>query len=135
MYGISDVDFIYFDTDLSYEAEDCVIKRVEQAFCALPVKIDVKNQARVHLWYKQHYGYDLRPYASLEEAVNTWPTTATSIGVRLRDGVLEVYTPFGLNDMFGQIVRPNKTQITEEIYLKKCKKWGAKWDTLTFIPW
>lgn len=135
MYGISDVDFVYFDTELSYEAEDCVIRRVKQAFHTLPVEIDVKNQARVHLWYKQHYGYDLRPYASLEEAINTWPTTDTSIGVRLQNGMLAVYAPFGLNDMFGQIVRPNRAKITEEIYLQKCEKWGSKWNTLTFIPW
>ena len=135
MHGISDIDFVYYDADLSYEAEDHVINRVNRAFCTLPVKIDVKNEARVHLWYKGHHGYDIAPYPSVESAINTWPTTATAIGVRLRDRALTVYAPFGLNDMFGQIVRPNKAQITEEIYLKKCKKWGAKWDTLTFIPW
>ena len=135
MYGISDIDFVYFDAELSYETEDRVIKRVKQRFCALPVEIDVKNQARVHLWYKDRYGYDLKPYVSLEEAISTWPTTATSIGVRLRDGAFVVCAPFGLNDIFGQIVRPNKTQITEETYLKKCEKWRSKWHTLTFIPW
>ena len=135
MHGISDIDFVYFDEDLSYEAEDCVIKRVKQRFCALPVDIDVKNQARVHLWYKDHYGYDLKPYVSLEEAISTWPTTATSVGVRLQDCALTVCAPFGLNDLFGQIVRPNKTQITEETYREKCEKWKSKWNTLTFIPW
>ena len=135
MYGISDIDFVYFDAELSYEAEDRVIRRVKQRFCALPVEIDVKNQARVHLWYKDHYGYDLRPYGSLEEAISTWPTTATSIGIRLQDSALTVCAPFGLNDLFGQIVRPNKTQITEETYLKKCEKWKAKWNTLTIVSW
>ena len=135
MHGISDIDFVYFDEDLSYEAEDRVIKRVKQAFCGLPVEIDVKNEARVHLWYKDHNGYDISPYTSAEAAINTWPTTATSVGVRLRDGELVVYAPFGLNDLFGQIVRPNKTQITEETYRKKCAKWKSKWDMLTIIPW
>ena len=135
MYGISDIDFVYFDEDLSYEKEDCVIKQVKDLFRELPVEIDVKNQARVHLWYKDHYGYDSRPYASVEEAINTWPTTATAIGVRMQGDALVVYAPFGLNDLFGQIVRPNKTQITEETYLQKCEKWAAKWNTLTFVPW
>ena len=135
MHGISDIDFVYFDGDLSYEAEDCVIKQVKQAFCGLPVEIDVKNEARVHLWYKDHNGYDISPYTSVEAAINTWPTTATSVGVRIRDSVFEVYAPFGLNDLFGQIVRPNKTQIAEETYIQKCRKWEVKWDTLTFIPW
>ena len=135
MHGISDIDFVYFDEDLSYEAEDRVIKQVKQAFRGLPVEIDVKNEARVHLWYKEHNGYDISPYTSVEAAIDTWPTTATSVGVRLRDGVFEVYAPFGLNDLFGQIVRPNKTQITEETYIKKCRKWVSKWDTLTIVPW
>lgn len=69
------------------------------------------------------------------EAISTWPTTATAIGVRLEGGALTVCAPFGLNDMLGQTVRPNKVQVTEETYLKKCVKWGALWDTLTFVPW
>lgn len=135
MHGISDIDFVYFDDDLSYEKEDIVIKQVQRKFGELPIKIDVKNQARVHLWYKEHYGYNLKPYISVENAINSWPTTATSIGVRIHDDTFIVYAPFGLNDMFGQIIRPNKTQITEETYLKKYKKWSLKWNTLNFIEW
>lgn len=135
MYGISDVDLAYFDGDLSYEKEDAVIWRVKQKFSALPVALDVKNQARVHLWYRDHYGYDLPPYTSVEQAIGTWPTTATAVGVRLEGSGLTVCAPFGLNDLFGQIVRPSKTQITEETYQKKCEKWGLKWSTLTMIPW
>ncbi|BCJ96942.1 hypothetical protein acsn021_45110 [Anaerocolumna cellulosilytica] len=136
MYGISDVDFVYFDnTDISYEAEDCVIQKVKQQFSHLPVDIDVKNQARVHLWYKDRYGYDLKPYTSLEEAINTWPTTATSIGIKMIGNNLQVYAPFGLNDMFGQIIRANKTQITKDTYVSKCQKWKKKWPALKIIDW
>lgn len=135
MYGISDVDIVYFDNDLSFEAEDRVIKKIEQQFEHLPVEIDIKNQARVHLWYKDYYGYELAPYDSLESAINTWPTTTTSIGIRICDGVFIVYAPYGLNDMFGQIIRANKTQITKDTYLKKCEKWCSKWPNLTIIDW
>jgi len=136
MYGISDVDFVYFDQeDLSYEAEDCVVRKIKQCFSHMPVEIDVKNQARVHLWYKDHYGYELQPYDSLESAINSWPTTATSIGVRITDGNLTVYAPFGLNDMFGQIVRANRAQNTKETYLKKCEKWCARWPGLNVVAW
>lgn len=136
MYGISDVDFVYFDDrDLSYEAENRIVQEIKRRFFHLPVEIDIKNQARVHLWYQDHYGYELQPYDSLESAINSWPTTATSIGIRLSDGDLVVYAPFGLNDMFGQIVRANKMQITKETYWKKCKKWHAKWPTLQVVEW
>lgn len=136
MYGISDVDLVYFnDNDLSYEAENTIILKVKNEFSDLSVDIDIKNQARVHLWYKKHYGYDISPYNSVEDAINTWPTTATSIGVRLEDGKFIVYAPFGMNDMFGQIIRANKTQITKETYMQKCNKWVSKWNSLRIVEW
>ncbi len=136
MYGISDIDFVYFnDNDLSYEAENAIILKVKNEFSDLSVDIDIKNQARVHLWYKEHYGYDISPYNSVEDAISTWPTTATSIGVRLEDSKLIVYAPFGMNDMFGQIIRANKTQITKETYMQKCNKWTSKWNSLRIVEW
>ena len=135
-YGISDIDFVYFDnTDLSAEAENSTIAKAESVLNPCPIKLDIKNQARVHLWYKNHFGYEIKPYESLEDAINTWPTTATSIGIRLENNKLKVYAPYGLNDLFGMIVRANKAQITEEIYVRKVQKWSAKWPALTVIPW
>jgi hypothetical protein len=50
-YGIKDYDLGYFDmSDLSYEAEDEVIRRVKAAF-EEPLRsiVEVRNQARVHI--------------------------------------------------------------------------------------
>ena len=135
--GIQDIDFVYFnDKDVSFEEEDDVVNKVHKLYKDIPIKIDVKNQARVHLWYEKHFGYAIKPYPSLEAAINTWPTTATALGLR-RDskGKWIVYAPFGLNDLFGKIVRANKTQITKEIYEKKVIKWRAIWTDLKIIPW
>ena len=135
--GISDIDIVYFDSnDLSYEAEDKIIKKVSQGLLEIPIKLDVKNQARVHLWYDEYYGYDIGPYLSLEEAINSWPTTATSVGVRKNvNNRTLVYAPYGLNDLFGKIVRANKKQITKEIYQEKVNKWLKTWPDLKVIPW
>jgi len=135
--GIDDIDIAYFDAaDLSYEAEDRIIKKITLALSEISVKLDIKNQSRVHLWYKECFGYEIEPYSSLEDAINTWPTTATSIGVRKnRAGEFMVYAPFGLNDLFGKIVRANKKKITKEIYQKKVDKWLKTWPDLKIIPW
>jgi hypothetical protein len=134
--GISDIDIVYFDQDLAYDKEDGLIKQARHLFGDLPVRIDLKNQARVHLWYKNHFGYPIEPYFSLEAAINTWPTTATALGVsKDRLSNWQVYAPFGLNDLFGMIVRPNKTLITEDIYVNKVKRWTKHWPHLTVIPW
>jgi hypothetical protein len=134
--GIKDIDFVYYDSDLSYDKECEVIETVKKLFSGLPFSIDIKNQARVHLWYEQHFGYPIKPYESLEDAINSWPTTATAIGLRRNaDGEYKIYAPFGLNDLFGLTVRANKVQITKEIYEKKANRWIAIWPELTVIPW
>ena len=136
LHGISDFDVVYYDdSDLSAEAEQAFAHNLRTAVAASNINLDVNNQARVHLWYKDYFGYDITPYHSVEEAINSWPTTATSVGVRLESGKLKVYAPFGLNDMFGLIVRANKAQITEKIYMDKVHKWSAKWPSLKIIPW
>lgn len=52
-----------------------------------------------------------------------------------KDLDLVYYAPFGLNDLFGMMVRANKVQITEEIYNKKVERWKVLWPGLTIIPW
>ncbi|MGG6310114.1 nucleotidyltransferase family protein [Paenibacillus macerans] len=136
-YGIGDIDLVYFDDrDLSYEAEDQVIGKIQRRLADLPIAMDIKNQARVHLWYKDKYGIELAPYPTLERAIDTWPTTATAIAARKNEqGIWQVYAPFGFEDLFSLTVRANKKMITKEIYLKKADKWKAKWPELNVIPW
>ena len=56
-HGILDYDVFYFDCDdLTWEAEDRIIRRCAELFSDLGVEVQVRNQARVHLWYEQKYG-------------------------------------------------------------------------------
>ena len=77
----------------------------------------------------------IEPYPSIEAAISSWPTTATCIGVRMQRDDLIVYAPYGLNDLFDMIARPNKVQITEAIYIKKVDRWKTCWPKLQIIPW
>ena len=50
-HGIIDYDISYCDLNgLSWEGEDRVIQRCSAAFADLDVDVQVRNQARVHLW-------------------------------------------------------------------------------------
>jgi len=134
--GLKDVDLIYFDDqDLSFDAEASHERHLRDLFRRLPIKLDVKNEARVHLWYKQRFGYAIKPYLSSADAIATFPTTATAVGVRRNRGKLECSAPFGLDDLFGLVVRPNKRQITRPIYEAKVNRWRSIWPGLTFLPW
>jgi uncharacterized protein len=135
-FGIKDVDLIYFDEqDLSAETETSHERRLRDLFRGVPIKLDVKNEARVHLWYKDRFGYSIKPYSSSADAIATFPTTATSVGIRRVFGSFECCAPFGLDDLFGLIVRPNKRQITRAIYETKIDRWQSIWPGVTFLSW
>jgi len=133
--NIKDIDLAYYDPDLSFEAEDRYIKHVNELLGDIPVELDVKNQARVHLWFAHKFGYQIQPYRSIEEAITTWPTTSTCVGVRVQSGKFVVYAPYGLDDLFNMVVRPNKKQITKQVYLDKVTRWKECWPSLKIIPW
>jgi hypothetical protein len=135
-HGISDIDLVYFDgADLSAEAEARHAERIRTLFADLGLWVDVKNEARVHLWYAEKFGKALASYVSTEDAIATFPTTATAVGVQPRANGLRVFSPYGLSDLLGLIVRPNKKQITRPIYDAKVKKWLARWPDLRVVPW
>jgi uncharacterized protein len=135
-FGVKDVDLIYFDEkDLSFEAEASHERRLRDIFQHLPIKLDVKNEARVHLWYEDRFGYAINPYSSCVDAIATFPTTATAVGVRQMSSKLECCAPFGLADLCSLVVRPNKRQITRAIYQAKVDRWRSLWPRLTFLPW
>jgi hypothetical protein len=124
-----------FDPDISTEAQEKFIQKSKELFAGLAIDVEVTNEARVHLWYREEVGKHIEPYISTEDAINTWPTTASSVGVRYESGKFLVYAPCGLNDMMRLIIRANKGLITREVYEKKVKRWQQAWPKLTAIPW
>ncbi|MPZ32651.1 MAG: hypothetical protein GEV13_16925 [Rhodospirillales bacterium] len=135
-YGISDIDLVYFDVgDLSEKTEANHAARIRTLFADLGLWVDVKNEARVHLWYAAKFGNALTPYVSTEDAITTFPTTATAVGVQPRPDGLHAFAPYGLSDLLSLIVRPNKKQITQPIYDAKVEKWLALWPGLRVVAW
>ncbi|RAJ63650.1 hypothetical protein K376_00745 [Streptomyces sp. PsTaAH-130] len=62
--GIKGYDVFYFDDrDLSGEVEDAVIKAADDVFAGLPAEVEVRNEARVHLWYERKFGVACAPYS------------------------------------------------------------------------
>lgn len=135
-HGLKDIDFALFDpTDLSYEREEALAARLDTAFPRFSVPFDVKNQARVHLWYEAKFGRPVAPFASLEEALATWPTTCNALGVFLEEEKISIIAPYGLEDLFAMRVRPNKRLVTEEVYRTKVGRWKDCWPELKIGDW
>jgi uncharacterized protein len=135
--GIRDFDVVYFDSEhLDEKAEAATATKLRFALNDLEMKIDVKNQARVHIWYPSRFGKEIPPYKSAAHAIASWPSTASCIGVRFNAaGTLDVCSPYGLHDLLSLVVRPNKLIVPEPVYSEKCQRWTQQWPLLKIIPW
>ena len=125
--GILDYDLAYFDaSDLSWDAEDAVIRAGHQLFARLPAPVQIRNQARVHLWYEEKFGIRCPPHQSTEAAIDTYEATTACLGVRAEPGGRwRVYAPHGLSDVFNLVVRPNPVLAPPEVYQAKTERWRA----------
>lgn len=135
--GIKDVDLFYWDdADLSYEAEDVMIRRGAEIFAGLPVPVEIRNQARVHLWFEDHFGTPFTPLRSSAEGVDRFASKTHAVSVRLEpDGALDVYAPFGLDDLFAFRVTPNHVLDNRLTHETKAARAKAIWPEITIIPW
>lgn len=134
-HGIRDYDLFYFDPDTSYEAEDTVIRRVQQACADIPATIEVRNQARVHLWYGEKFGAPYPPLTRSSDGIDRFLMPCAQVGIRNRSSGYEVYAPKGLSDVADMIVRPNDTPNFQAArYQEKTTRWKSLWPELTVVP-
>jgi hypothetical protein len=135
-YGIKDYDLGYHDAaDISYEAEDVVIRRVAAAF-APPLRdlVEVRNQARVHVWFEGKFGEPYAPLRSTAEALERFVSPLFAVGVRREpDGALTVVAPFGLEDLFELVLRPNPVRKTAG-FARTAASVTARWPEIRVEP-
>jgi hypothetical protein len=135
-YGIKDYDFGYFDaSDISYEAEDVVIRRVAAAFAPpFDALVEVRNQARVHVWFEGKFGEPYPPLRSSAEALERFVSATFAVGVRLEaDDRMTVVAPFGLADLFALRMRPNPRRKTGG-FARTAAGLTARWPELIVTP-
>ncbi|WP_298162611.1 nucleotidyltransferase family protein [Brevundimonas sp.] len=134
-YGRKDFDLGYFDPDTSWDAEDVVIKRVAAAFDE-PFRsdVEVRNQARVHLWFMDRFGEDYEPLPDTDAALARFVAPAFAIGVRLDDDdMISVAAPFGLQDVFGMVIRPNPNRPPAKGWDKVVASARSRWPELQVV--
>jgi hypothetical protein len=132
-YGIKDYDLGYFDPDTSWDAEDVVIKRVAAAF-EPPFRetVEVRNQARVHLWHPQKFGGSYAALPNTDEALTRFVAPCFAIGVRLEEsGEITVAAPLGLDDVFSLTIRPTSDRPVAKDWDRIVDKAKARWPELT----
>jgi hypothetical protein len=130
-YGVKDYDIGYFDPDVSWDAEDRVIEAVAAAFPApLDALVEVRNQARVHLWFADRFGDEDYPALDrTDAALERFLCPAFAVGVRLEaDDRISVAAPFGLDDVFALRLRPTPGRPRRAESLQRvCASAQARW--------
>jgi hypothetical protein len=134
-YGISDYDVFYFDPDTSWAAEDAVIRRLAARLSDLGAPVEVRNQARVHLWYPDKHRLPYPPLQRSTEGIDRFLTRTTQVGIRRAADGYDVYAPHGFDDIAGLIVRPNPgANFSAANYAAKAARWKGLWPEITVLP-
>ncbi len=136
-FGVKDADLFYFDgSDLSYAAEDRVIRDATARFSHLPVPVEIRNQARVHLWFADRFGAPYPRLRSGNDGIALFASRAHAVGIgRDRSGAVRVHAPFGFDDIFSFRIAPNTAIDNRRTHLEKATRAKAHWPELTIVPW
>lgn len=133
--GIKDYDVFYFDPDTAWDAEDAAIRKARAAFGDLRADIEVRNQARVHIWYEQKFGMPYPPLTCATDGIDRFLMPCAQVGMRRSADGFDVYAPKGFDDIEQMIVRPNRcVNFHPDRYREKAIRWKELWPELTILP-
>jgi uncharacterized protein len=132
---LADIDVIFFDPqDVRSERDRMAQQQLAQRLPHVPW--EATNQAAVHLWYEEVFGFSVPALHTSEEAVGTWPETATSVAVRLlATDEIYIVAPCGLSDLFKMVLRRNPSRVTRELFVQRLhsKEILRKWPQVQVI--
>ncbi len=111
-----------------------MIGQVQRRFAGTDVKIEVRNQARVHLWYPDKHGLPYPPLTCSTEGIDRFLTRNTQIGIRRTYDGYDVYAPHGFDDVANLVARPNPgPNFSAANYAAKVARWKSLWPEITVL--
>lgn len=131
-WGVNDYDVFYFDEDVSWEAENRAIVAAQKLFQDLNVTVELRNQARVHLWFADRFGADYPPLCSAKEGIDRFLISSTCVGLDTATG--ELYASHGLAELEQGILRMNPNFPQPDQFRIKALSYQARWDWLRVAP-
>ncbi|MDO8838738.1 MAG: nucleotidyltransferase family protein [Parvibaculum sp.] len=133
-YGIKDYDIFYFDPDTSWEAEDRAIARARKLYAPLGIEVELRNQARVHLWYPGKFGMPYPPLSCATDGIDRFLAPACMVGVQATGDGVRTYAPFGFGDIATMTIRPNPVaNFNADRLAEKASRWKENWPELTIV--
>ena len=131
--NIKDYDVFYYDaSDLSERAEQAVQARVTALVSDLPITVEAKNQARVHLWYESWFGYPYKALQSARHGIERFLVPCTCVGLQPGEQahMPALYAPYGLQELYAGILRPNPLCPHLPLFQAKAESYRERWNWL-----
>jgi len=129
---LKDYDVFYFDeSNLAYDEEDRAIQEIKQLVSDLGICVDVKNQARVHLWYSEKFGGNYPKLINSTDGIDRFLIRCTCVGLNVQTH--ELYAPNGCQEIWEGILRVNPLNPRRELFLAKAQDFRRRWPWLQII--
>ncbi len=131
--GIKDYDLFYFDgADLTEQAEAAIGQRVDACFRDLGVTIEAKNQARVHTWYRDWFGFSYPELANSRDGIDRFLVPGTCVGLQPAAAATapHLYAPYGLDELYAACCGRTPLIDHRELFRKKADSYRDRWDWL-----
>ncbi|WP_343791582.1 nucleotidyltransferase family protein [Brevundimonas kwangchunensis] len=89
------------------------------------------KQSCVHLWFENRFGEPCEALPDTDTALSRFVAPAFAIGIRLEgDDSISIAAPFGLEDMFAMVLRPNPRRPLAKDWDKAVASASARWPEL-----
>lgn len=92
------------------------------------------KQSCVHLWFEGKFGEAYEPLTCTDDAPARFVAPAFALGVRLeKDDAISIVAPFGLQDVFDMVIRPNPTRSLARGWDRVIANARGRWPEITVI--
>jgi len=130
---VKDFDVVYFDSTCIF-TEDEFKSRISSRLSHC-VDVDVKNQAIIHERYSKKFDCSIQAYERVEQGIESW-LSAFAIGFTLdSSSSIKLFAPYGVEDAFDMLIKPNKRAMTEANYNKMTAGYKTRWQQVKVLPW
>lgn len=133
LHNVKDFDVVYFDDVCTVSETDYEQQLLQRLSHNIPV--DVKNQATIHQVYERKFGFAISPYTQVEQGIDSW-LSAFAIGFTMDTlGRARLYTPYGLDDAFNMVIKPNRQAMSQSSYQAMVSSYRQRWPQVTVTDW
>ena len=89
----------------------------------------------MHTWYADWFGFPYPPLANTRAGIDRFLVPCTCVGLQSENAGQQprLYAPYGLDDLYGGILRPNPMCDHRPLFRQKALGYQQRWDWLQIV--